>query len=172
MFQTESNRQAEKGAADLERYIIRAIEAAETTFERLAFIGSLRNAYTGHYLHEGWTGIATVEEVHAMAAEFHSAIFRLVLRLPITELTKELRHHFELLQRCPQRTSALWLETEPFRDLIPRGCSCALREFFISNMRIALEVLYRVPDWPEIVGRSAATQPQLNRRLTSERWLN
>src|SRR5689334_18306570 len=111
MWETASDR-TKKGVGDLERYITRAVDAAETTFEGLAFIGSLRDACTGCYLHEGWAGVATAEEIHAMAADFHNSLFRLVLRLPVTELSKELRHHFEMLEQSEQRVSLLWLETE------------------------------------------------------------
>lgn len=158
-----------EGIGSLERYVARAIEAAETPFQRLAFVGSLRDSYTGQYLHEGWADIASPEEVHAILDDIHRRVFGAVLRLPITDLSKELRHHFALLEQAEQRTSVLWLETEPFRDLIPRGCSVALRQLFVSQVRIALEVLCRAPDWAAIAGPAAPRSALGNKE---DSWLN
>lgn len=166
---TRTHRLNGEGIGSLERYVARAIEAAATPFQRLAFVGSLRDSYTGQYLHEGWAGIASAEEVHAVLDDIHRRVFGTVLRLPITDLSKELRHHFALLKQPEQRTSLLWLETEPFRDLIPRGCSVALRQLFVSQVRIALEVVCRAPDWAAIAGPAVPPSAPCDK---ADPWLN
>lgn len=160
-----------KAIGSLERYVARAIDLASTPFQRLVFVGSLRDAYTGRYIHQGWSQVASAEEVDAMLDDFHRNVFRVVLRLSIIDLSKELRHHFGLLDQPEQPTSHLWLETEPFRDLIPRGCPTALRELFISQVRIALEVLCRAPNWSEIAGPVISDSTRSD-RSASHSWLN
>lgn len=159
-----------EGIGSLERYVARAIEAAATPFQRLVFVGSLRDSYTGQYLHEGWAGVASPEEVHAILDDIHRRVFRAVLRLPVTDLSKEVRHHFALLNQSERQTSALWLETEPFRDLIPRSCSVGLRHFFVSQMRIALEILCRAPESVAIAG--PAVVPASASEDQADPWLN
>ena len=158
-------------AEPVKRYIARAIEAADSLFERLVFLGSLRSAYTGRYLHEGWAQVASAEEVHSVMKEFHESLFLSVLRLPVIELSKELRAHFRRLGEPEQDTCLLWLETEPFRDLVPRRCSPVLRAVFISQIRAALEVLRSAPDWAELAGPIALPHP-LPDRSPLLRWLN
>lgn len=156
---------------NLKRYIARAVESAGSTFERLVFLGSLRDAYTGKYIHEGWGEFAAADEVHVVLKEVHHSLFMSLVSLSIFELSKELRFHFRMRDQAPQETCILWLETEPFRDLVPRGCSRILRELFILQMKTALELLCRVPDWEKIAGPAASQHSRLDQRPLL-RWLN
>lgn len=144
----------------LERYIARALGSVETVFEQLIFLGSLRDAYTGRYLHEGWQQTASAEDVHQGLLRAHQASFEAVLRVSLPELSKQLRLHFHSAGQCERETSALWLEAEPFRDLVPQGCPQVLRELFISQVRAALEVLSRLPEWSELAGPAASLRLQ------------
>jgi hypothetical protein len=128
----------------------RAVCSADTVFDQLIFLGSLRDAYTGRYLHEGWVRVASPEEIHRQLGRAHQSSFESVVKLSIVELSKQLRFHFQSIGRSERETSLLWLEAEPFRDLIPPGCSAVLRELFISQVKTALEVLSRVPDWADL----------------------
>lgn len=155
----------------LERYIKNAVNSAETDLERLFFLGSLRDAYTGRYLHEGLNGLADANEIHSMLQNSHRVLFLSVLKLSLLQLSRELRGHFVKLNEPERETSLLWLEIEPFRDLIPTGCPLTLRELFISQVRSALEVLSRVPDWKELGARDASQPPQPVQSLRP-RWIN
>ncbi len=158
------------GTEKLKSYIARAIESADTSFQRLTFVGSLRDAYSGRYVHEGWSGVTSAEEVHRELRQIHESLFATALNLSIIDLSKELRHHFQQLSQPELETSRLWLEVEPFRDLIPQGYSPAFRELFVSNVRTALEVLCLAPEWSELASsvasrRSLLGQPLQPRRL-------
>jgi hypothetical protein len=142
--------------AHLKRYIAQTVQSAESGFERLVFLGSLRDAYTGQYLHQGWPQIGAADEIHGLLRKFHQAVFEAVLHLPLAELAKELRLHFHSLSYPERQTAFLWLEIEPFRDLIPQGCSTLLRELFVSQIRTALEVLRHAPEWEELMGPLAS----------------
>lgn len=155
----------------LKRYIAQAIESSESSFACLVFVGSLRDAYTGRYIHEGWSGLGSETEIHATLRDVHCLVFEWVLRLSVIELGRELRRHFRSLGSPEPDAARLWLEIEPFRDLIPQGCSRALREFFISQVRNALEILRRAPEWPELAGPVASPRSQLAQSPLL-RWIN
>lgn len=144
----------------LERYIARALGSVETVFEQLIFLGSLRDAYTGRYLHDGWQQAASAEDVHQALLRTHQASFEAALRVPLLDLSKQVRLHFKSAGQSERETSLLWLEAEPFRDLVPQGCSPVLRELFISQVRTALEVLCRLPEWSELAGPAASLRLQ------------
>ena len=146
----------------LKRYVARAINSADSLFARLVFVGSLRDVYTGRYLHEGWSGISSADEIHAALRGVHHVAFTAVLRLPLLDLSRQLRRHFRSLNQPETETALLWIELEPFRDLIPQGCSPALRELFVSQIRIALEVLQRAPHWSELDEPIASPPPLLD----------
>lgn len=156
----------------LKRYIAQAVHSADTPFAALVFLGSLRDAYSGRYLHEGWGQMASAEEIHSVLRETHLSLFNSVLQLPLVDLTKQVRMHFQSLNQLEEKTSIWWMETEPFRDLIPQGCSVVLRELFVSKIRTALEVLCCSPGWSElVVEQGASLQQQLDRSLLLQ-WLN
>ena len=148
----------------LKRYIAQALHSADTPFAALVFFGSLRDAYSGHYLHEGWGQMASVEEIHSVLRETHQALFDSVLRLSLIDLSNQLRMHFQSLNQPERETCVRWLEVEPFRDLIPQGCSAVVRELFVSEVKTALEVLCHAPEWSELaVAPAALPQRQLDR---------
>jgi hypothetical protein len=158
------------GVGSLDHYISRAVRSADTAFERLAFLGSLRDSYNGQYIHEGWAQIASAEEIHRAVGELHQSSFDCVLRLSVIELCKQLRFHFQSSRQPEREISLRWLEAEPFRVLIPQGYQPALRELFISNIQTALAVLQRVPDWRELTGPAALPHPQPD-QLPLRRWI-
>ena len=156
----------------LKCYIAQAVHSADTPFAALVFFGSLRDAYSGHYLHEGWGQMASPEEIHSVLSETHQSLFNSVVRLSLIDLSKQLRMHFQSLNQPERETSVRWLEVEPFRDLIPIGCSAVVRELFVSEVKTALEVLCHAPEWSELaVAPAALPQRQLDRSPLLQ-WLN
>ena len=156
----------------LKSYITQAVHSADTPLAALVFFGSLRDAYSGHYLHEGWGQMASAEEIHSVLSETHQSLFNSVVRLSLIDLSKQLRMHFQSLNQPERETCVRWLEFEPFRDLIPQGCSVVVRELFVSEVKTALEVLCHAPEWSELaVAPAALPQRQLDRSPLLQ-WLN
>ena len=158
----------------LKRYIAQAVHSADTPLAALVFFGSLRDAYSGRYLHEGWGQMASAEEIHSVLSETHQSLFNSVVRLSLIDLSKQLRMHFQALNQPERETSVRWLEVEPFRDLIPQGCSVVVRELFVSEVKTALEVLCHAPEWSELAvpaAPAALPQRQLDRSPLLQ-WLN
>jgi hypothetical protein len=73
----------------------------------------------------------------------------------------ELKGYLESLAQARQRTIALWLELETYRDMIPEGVSPVSRAFFLSQIKMALKVLLTIPEWSVIQARPASLHPQL-----------
>lgn len=155
----------------LSRYVRRALDSLPSPFAQLVFLASLRDPYTGHYLHEGWASISSPAEVNRALRMTHQSIFESVVDLPLLALCKELRRHFASLGETEQRAAKLWLETEPYYELIPEKCPLIPRKFFISQLRLALEVLVRAPDW-SCLGEPAASQPPPPAPEPQPQWLN
>jgi hypothetical protein len=156
----------------LKHYIAQAVHSAETPFAALVFLGSLRDAYSGLYIHEGWGQMASAEEIHSVLRETHQLVFNSVLGLSLIDLTRQLRAHFQSLKQPERETSVWWLEIEPFRDLIPQGCSVVSRDLFVSKIKTSLGVLCHAPGWSDLaVAQGASPQRQLDRSPLLH-WLN
>jgi hypothetical protein len=131
----------------IHRYLRKALVSLSNPFAQLVFLSSLRDPYTGQYLHEGWASFSSRAEVHEAVCETHQQIFESVARLSLIALSVELRKHFESTGEGEARTANLWLETEPYYQMVPEGCSFLSRKFFISQVRFALEILVQAPTW-------------------------
>lgn len=132
-----------------------------TRFSRLAFLASVRDSYTGRYLHEGWVMISSRDGIHEILQRTHKQVFDLVLKMSLLEMCAELRRYFESLTNTEGQTLNLWLELQTYRDMIPQGASEVSREFFLSQMKIALKTLLTVPDWSRIRAQSASPRQLL-----------
>lgn len=132
-------------------YLSRALAYVSGPFERLVFLTSLRDHYTGRYIHEGWATCCSTELVHVTVRDAHRAAFDAVLQLPLVAVARDLREHFRSLGEVEElRVACLWLELEPYREMIPEGCPEISRRFFISQLHFALELLTRLPHWPHL----------------------
>lgn len=144
----------------LVRHITRALSSLPSLFARLVYLSSLRDSYTGTYLHEGWITIATPEEVNGTLRGLHLKTFNDLLGFGLDELCQELRDHFESLGASGRKVVELWLELEPYREMMPRGCSLLQRALFISQVKAALKVLACSPDLAVWAGQSASPSPR------------
>ncbi len=121
----------------------RSLEHLPTRISRLVYLSSLYDPYTGRYLHEGWIGAASPDEIHQVMRRKHLQAFENVLELPLQSLCEELTEHFSSLPGSVTETARLWLDTEPFREMIPAGSSPVGRDLLVSQIRTALKVLVR-----------------------------
>ncbi len=119
----------------------RSLSSLRNPFDRLVFLASMRDPYTGNYVHEGWATVASAEEVHRTINRVHYTLFEGVFELSLEELCGQLYEHFNSVGGSYRQLAKRWLESEPFRDAIPEGASTLQREFFLSQMRTALWIL-------------------------------
>lgn len=130
-----------EGSSRLNKLLQRSMAALDTPFERLVFLASIRDSYSGRYRHEGWAQAGGAEEIHQTAQHMHHAAFATLLQTALLDLVEEVRRHFGSLQGDEAGMASSWLETEPYREMLPAGCTVMEREFFVSQMRLALAVL-------------------------------
>lgn len=153
----------------LEEHLDLTLNCLPTSFSQLAFFASVRDPYNGRYLHEGWLSLASPDEVHEVLRRLHQEVFELVLRLPVSLLSGELKRYLESLSESQEETVRLWQELESYREMTPQGVSAVARELFVSQMKAALGVLLNAPDWPRTPARSSSQHqplvPQFQRHL-------
>ncbi len=155
----------------LEQQLHLALEALPTSFAQLAFLTSLRDPYTGSYLHEGWLLCASRDAVHETLRRAHRQVFELVLSLDVPYLCGEIGSYLDSLSGSRERTVRLWLELESYREMVPEGMCDPARQFFVSQMRVSLGILISAPDWSQIRARGASLHPPLVPQ-SQHRWEN
>src|SRR5260370_27833066 len=90
-----------------------------TCFSRLAFLASVRDSYTGRYLHEGWAMQSSAEQVHDILRRTHKDVFNLVLKMPLVTFCGELRGFLESLANTDHLIIYLLLAIASFLDIVP-----------------------------------------------------
>lgn len=155
----------------ISRYLQNALNSLPSPFAKLVFLASLRDPYTGRYFHEGWASVSSTAEVDLTLRKTHQVVFDLVVNLSLVDVTRELREHFHSLGETELRAANLWVQTAPFHKMIPEGCNLLSRKFFISQLRLALEVLVRAPNWAYLEKPAGAPCPPPD-PTPQPHWLN
>ena len=155
----------------ISRYLLNAMSSLPTPFARLIFLSSMRDHYTGQYLHEGWASASSPEAVNTALRQMHRDVFEVVTVLPLIDLCHEIRKHFESLGESESRTARFWLETEPYHEMVPAGYLLLPRNFFISQVRLALEILVRAPNWDRLEASTSSPPPPPD-PARPPRWLH
>jgi hypothetical protein len=131
----------------LPRELELSLDRLPTAFSKLAFLTVVRDPYTGRYLHEGWASMESSEEIHRLLRSTHHEVFEFVCSMPMPQLCGELHNYLRSLSAPWEGTVRLWNELESYREMIPQGICLEEREFFTSQMHVALDVLATAPDW-------------------------
>jgi hypothetical protein len=152
-------------------YLQKILDSLPNAFAQLVFLSSLRDSHTGRYVYEGWAGISNPEEVNMVLRATHRSIFESIVSLPVMALSRELRKHFRSLVEDEIFAAHFWLDTEPYYKMIPEGCSQVSRTFFISQFRLALEILIEAPAWEYLEDRGSSPGPVAD-EISPAPWLN
>ena len=131
----------------LEEHLELTFAHLSTPFAKLAFLAVVRDPYTGKYVHEGWTSISSPEQIHEVLRAAHREVFEFLCSLSMTQVCGELADYLHTPGSPLMATVRVWSELEVFRDLVPQGICVEERDFFVSQMQIALEVLAIAPNW-------------------------
>jgi hypothetical protein len=153
----------------LASYLNHALASAPSPFARLVFLTSLRDPYTGRYIHEGWASCSSPDEIHAMLRQAHRIAFESVLGLSLISISRELRRHFQALGEVESCVADFWLELEPYREMIPQGCPEISRKLFTLQVRFALKILTHAPHWSHLTEPTSSLlqRPDLRSRRQS-----
>jgi len=123
---------------DLER---RTLSSFSNDMAKLVYLSSTRDYLTGRYYHDG-LAFRFTEAIAEIAVGFcHQVVFERMLAAPLGELVRELEVFIRSQVAKPREVLDAWKELQPFRMLVPQSGSPVSKEFFFSNIRIALATL-------------------------------
>jgi hypothetical protein len=131
----------------LEQQLEESFRYLPNPFAKLAFLTTVRDPYTGRYMHEGWCTVGAVDEIHETLRRAHRNVFEYICTLPLLELCGHMTSYFRTLAAPSADTMRLWRELECYREMMPQGSCVAEREFFVSQMRTALNAVITAPEW-------------------------
>src|SRR6202790_4985642 len=103
---------------DISRYLSRVFDSLPSPFAQLAFLASLRDSHTKHYVHEWWATMCSPGEVNVILRDTHQSVFASVAGLSLVELSRELRKHFQSISEVERRAATLWLDTKPHYEML------------------------------------------------------
>jgi hypothetical protein len=130
----------------LQRHVSKALASCPSQFTQLLLLASMRDPYTGLYRRVGQADQLSSESNAAMRA-MHQALFETVSNFTLVMLAEELRECFALCGETEMRVVQLWLDSEPYHQMIPEGCPLLPRKYFVSQICFALKILAHAPDW-------------------------
>jgi hypothetical protein len=126
-------------------------------FRRIIYLAATRDYNTGMYRHEGLALRFGDDAAQAALARCHQTVFRSLLDSGLPTLVEQLGAYIESTGADKERVLQSWRQLEAYRVLVPGACDSLSGDFFISNIKIALEIL-RVDAKPDRAD-SAASPP-------------
>jgi hypothetical protein len=119
----------------------RTIIAIGNGFGRLVYLASTRDYNTGEYRHEGLISKFGREGAAAALLACHEEVFYRLVRLGLEEFTRELERYVDSPSAQRNKILTAWTGLEPYRVLIPASCNPLVVQLFVSNCKLALEIL-------------------------------
>ena len=112
---------------------------------RLIYLASMRDYNSGKHQHDGLTSRFSAA-VAAEALELaHRDIFYKVAALPLGEIVKQLEMYLRSSHENVEDVVQAWRRLEPYRIAIPMKVNATVAALFISNIKLALAILPRLP---------------------------
>ena len=151
-----TERITEKAIRDLEN---RTLANLQSDLSRVVYLSATRDYNTGEYRHEGLALQFGAAAAQRALARCHESAFRNLLDTGLSVLVDQLAAYIESTGADKERVLQSWRQLEAYRVLIPGSCDSLSGDFFVSNIKIALEIL-RVDMKPDLVYSRAAPLPQ------------
>jgi len=108
---------------------------------QLVYLSSTRDYNTGEYHHDGLAHQFGAEAAQQALAQCHASVFHDLLYSDLESLVSQLATYIESTGAERERVLQSWQQLQAFRVLVPAQCDELTADFFVSNIRIALEVL-------------------------------
>lgn len=115
------------------------LEPLNGTYQRLAYLVSLRQPSSGRYLHERLGAVYGVEPVNHVLGDCHEEVFERLLEMPLNSQQEDLRRHLSALPGTLEDNVALCRKSA--KNWIPPQAPDYLKELFCSNLNVLLELL-------------------------------
>ena len=123
---------------DLKR---RTLASVSGEMAKLVYLSSTRDYVTGHYYHDGLAFRFTRELAEVAVGFCHHELFERIVDSPLSDLVRELDAFIRSQHAKPHEVLDTWKRLQPYRMLVPQDSNLISKEFFFSNIRIALAIL-------------------------------
>ena len=108
---------------------------------RLIYLASTRDYNSGTYHHEGLSVRHPGDDAREALQAAHRDVFCRLASSTLEELVGQLEMYVQSSHERPDELVRTWQELEPYRIAIPMHADPTMVQLFLSNIRIALEVL-------------------------------
>ena len=108
---------------------------------RLVYLASSRDLNSGRYSHDGIAFHFSENVASKAMAACHAEIFDRLVYASLEELIEELCNYISSTDERPEDFLRSWKHLGSYRVLIPSECDELEAEVFLSNVKIALEIL-------------------------------
>jgi hypothetical protein len=112
---------------------------------RLIYLASMRDYNTGKYHHDGLAASFSPSVARAALQMAHRDIFHKVAALPLVDLARQMIMYLKSSHEDPAEVLRAWRRLEPYRVAIPMNVNATVAALFISNVKLALVILPRLP---------------------------
>jgi hypothetical protein len=129
---------AESAIRDLEA---RTLAGLHGDVSRVVYLSGTRDYNTGRYQHHGLALRFGESAAQTALARCHEAVFQGLLQCDLQALVAQLAAYIESIGADRERVLDSWQQWEAYRVLIPANCDPFSADCFITNIKIALEVL-------------------------------
>jgi hypothetical protein len=123
--------------ADLWKHTLSQIPS---TYGRLVYLASLRDANSGTYRHHGLSAAFGREESLSALRKSHEDTFREWLGFPLAAKSADLMTHFQNAEENPRQVVTYLARGKPYLSQAPDSASPAQRRQFKMEMEILLEL--------------------------------
>jgi hypothetical protein len=145
---------------DLQR---RTLSGIPCDLARLIYLASTRDYNSGMYHHEGLAARYGAEQSRDALQSTHQDVFCRLVGLTLQELVDELETYVRLSHEAPTGFIHAWQELEPYRVAIPMEMDSTMIQLFLSNIRLALEILRFRQQLAQASQPTSSLQPLLGR---------
>jgi hypothetical protein len=108
---------------------------------KLVYLSSTRDYNTGEYQHAGLAQRFGAQAARQALAHCHEAVFQELLYSNLPSLVSQLATYIESTGADRENVLHSWRQLQAYRVLIPGTCDPLSADFFITNIKIALEAL-------------------------------
>ena len=119
----------------------RTLTSFSSDMARLVYLSSTRDYLTGRYYHDGLAFRFTGALAEVAVGFCHHELFVKLATVPLEELVRELEVFMRSQRVKPREALNTWKRLQPYRMLVPQSGDSVSKEFFFSNITIALAIL-------------------------------
>ena len=119
----------------------KTITAVPSDFGKLAYLASLRDVNSGLYHHYGLENVYSPEQCDAALRRSHLEVFYRWLEKPLEEQKDDLEFYLRGVEGDLPTVLRNWQVLQPYLGYLPMEGQAAAREWFLSDLRIILDLL-------------------------------